>query len=180
MQDNEILDLYFDRDEQAIVETAKSHGAACMQVSMNILDSRLDAEECVNDTYLKAWNTIPPERPSAFRAFLCRIARNLSLDRFRYLHRQKRNRDLEIAFSELEACIPIPEDRSDELIGHLTAFLRGQEQMDRLLFIGRYFQACSVRQLAEKSGLGEKLVSVRLYRVRQRLRAYLNERGYGL
>ena len=74
MNDQEIIDLYFARDERAISETAKSHGAACMRISMNILANRSDAEECVNDTYLKAWNAIPPERPNAFRAWLCRVA----------------------------------------------------------------------------------------------------------
>ncbi len=180
MQDNEILDLYFARDEQAITETDKKHGAACMQVSMNILSSKPDAEECVNDTYLKAWNTIPPERPNAFRTFLCRITRNLSLDRFRYLHRQKRDRDLEISFSELEDCIPIPEEQADVLIPLLTEFLRHEEKLDRLLFVGRYFHACPVKLLAMKSGLTENNVSVRLFRTRDRLRAYLEARGYRL
>lgn len=180
MQDYEILNLYFARDEQAIVETAKSHGHACMQVSMNILSSKLDAEECVNDTYLKAWNTIPPERPKAFRTFLCRITRNLSLDRLRYLHRKKRNRDLEITFSELEACIPIPEERTEELTDHLNTFLRTCDLLDRQLFVGRYFHACSISYLAQKSGQSENTVSVRLYRVREKLRVYLNDRGYGV
>ncbi len=180
MQDNEILDLYFARDEQAITETDKKHGAACMQVSMNILSNRLDAEECVNDTYLKAWNTIPPERPSAFRTFLCRITRHISIDRFRYLHRQKRDRDMEITFSELEDCIPIPEEEADVLIPLLTEFLRREEKLDRLLFVGRYFHACPVKLLAMKSGLSENNVSVRLFRTRDRLRVYLEARGYRL
>ena len=81
MQDNEIIELYFARNEQAIVETDKMYGAACMRVSLNILNSRPDAEECVNDTYLKAWNSIPPQRPNVLKSFLCRITRNLAFKR---------------------------------------------------------------------------------------------------
>ena len=178
MHDSQIIDLYFARDERAITETAKKHGAVCMSLSLNILQSHPDAEECLNDTYLSAWNHIPPERPMYFRAFLCRIIRNLSLQRLQYLHRQKRNRDLEVSLEELEACIPVPEERADELAEHLSNFLRTQEKTDRLLFMGRYFHACSVKTLAKKSGLRENTVAVRLHRTRERLRAYLEERGY--
>ena len=178
MHDSQIIDLYFARDERAITETAKKHGAVCMSLSLNILQSHPDAEECLNDTYLSAWNHIPPERPMYFRAFLCRIIRNLSLQRLQYLHRQKRNRDLEVSLEELEGCIPMPEEKSDELAEHLSNFLRTQEKTDRLLFMGRYFHACSVKTLAKKSGLRENTVSVRLHRTRERLRAYLEERGY--
>ncbi len=180
MQDHEILDLYFARDEQAIVETDKSHGRVCMQVSMNILRSRPDAEECVNDTYLKAWHTIPPERPTAFRAFLCQITRNLSLDRLRYLHRQKRDKNLLVMFSELETCLPTTEAPDNQLAKHLSDFLHTQEKIDRLLFVGRYYHAFNPRELARRTGLDENLVSVHLYRVRERFRRYLVERGYDL
>lgn len=178
MHDDQIIDLYFARDERAIAETDKKHGAVCMNLSLNILNSRPDAEECLNDTYLTAWNRIPPERPAYFRAFLCRITRNLSLERFRFLHRKKRNRDLEVSLNELENCIPIPEERAGELAEHLSDFLETQEKTDRLLFMGRYFHACSVKTLAQKSGLRENTVSVRLHRTREKLRAYLEERGY--
>ena len=180
MLDNQIIDLYFARDERAIAETDKKHGAVCMSLSLNILQSRPDAEECLNDTYLAAWNRIPPERPAYFRAFLCRIIRNLSMERFRFLHRQKRNRDLEVSFSELENCVAAPEDRAGELARYISDFLETQEKTDRLLFMGRYFHACSVKTLAQKSGLKENAVSVRLHRTRERLRAYLEERGYSV
>lgn len=180
MQDNEILDLYFARDEQAIVETDKSHGKVCMQVSMNILHNRQDAEECVSDTYLKAWNTIPPQRPRAFRAFLCQIVRNLSLDRFRYLHRGKRDRGLLVMLSELETCLPAVEIPENALSKHISDFLRTREKLDRLLFIGRYYHAFSIKELAKKTGLAENVVSARLYRLRERLHDFLAERGYDL
>ena len=178
MKDQQIIDLYFARDEQAIVETDKEYGAACMRISLNILNSRPDAEECVSDTYLGVWNRIPPQRPAHFGAFVCRIARNLSLKRFRDLHRQRRNRDLEVAMEDLAAVAAPPEDRSAELARDISDFLQMQDKPDRLLFMGRYFHLCSVKELAQKSGMTPNHVSVRLHRTREKLRAYLLERGY--
>ncbi|MBQ9781378.1 MAG: sigma-70 family RNA polymerase sigma factor [Clostridia bacterium] len=180
MQDHEIIELYFARNEQAIVETDKQYGAACMRVSLNILNSRLDAEECVSDTYLKAWNSIPPRRPNVLKAFLCRITRNLSLTRYRQLHRAGYNKDLEVSFDELEACIPMPEEHSSYLAGYISDFLKKENKQDRLLFMGRYFHACSTKELANLVGMTESNVNVRLHRTRERLRTYLMERGYSL
>ncbi len=178
MNDQQIIELYFDRDEQAIVETDKQYGAACMRISLNILNSRPDAEECVSDTYLGVWNRIPPERPTSFGAYICGIARNLSIKRFRDLHRQKRNRDLEVAMEDLAAVAAPPEDRAVELARDISDFLEKQEKLDRLLFMGRYFHLCSVKELAEKSGMLPNTVSMRLHRTREKLRVYLLERGY--
>ncbi len=178
MEDQQIIDLYFARNEQAIMETDKQYGAACMRISMNILNSRSDAEECVNDTYLGVWNSIPPQRPLKLGAFVCRIARNLSVKRFRDLHRQKRNRDLEVAMEDLAAIAAPPEDRSAELAQDISNFLAKLDKLDRLLFMGRYFHLCSVKELAKRSGMTENHVSVRLHRTREKLRAYLLERGY--
>lgn len=180
MQDHEIIELFFARDEQAIVETDKQYGAACMRVSLNILNSRPDAEECVSDTYIKAWNSIPPQRPSILKAFLCRITRNLSLTRYRQLHRAGYNKDLELSFEELEACIPMPEEHSSYLAGYISDFLKTQDKQDRLLFMGRYFHACSTKELAGRLGMSEGNVNVRLHRVREKLRLYLTERGYSV
>lgn len=176
--DAEIVELYFARDEQAIRETDAKYGKLCMQVSMNILDSPPDAEECVNDSYLKTWNSIPPSRPSALCAFVCRIVRNLSLNRLRDLHAAKRNRNLTVSFDELEACIPMPEESSGELASLLDQFLVSQDRLDRALFLGRYWYSCSVKDLAQRTGLTVNAVSKRLQRTRERLRTYLEERGY--
>lgn len=102
MEDKDIVALYFARDERAITESDRAHGAVCRSVAAGILRDPRDAEECVNDTWLKAWNAIPPHRPSSLRAFLCRITRNLSLSRYRMNHREKRNRELEVALEELD------------------------------------------------------------------------------
>ncbi len=179
MTDQEIIDLYFARDEQALFETQKRYGASCMRTAMRILDSRPDAEECVNDTWLKAWNSIPPERPNVLAAFLCRIARNLAITRYRALHRLKRNRDLELSITELSECIPAKEE--DDTLQHLIdSFLRGAGELDRRLFLGRYFHNYTVRRLAAAYGLSENAVSLRLFKTREKLRAYLEKEGYSI
>lgn len=179
MTDQEIIALYFARDEQAIVETDRQYGQACMRTAMRILDSRPDAEECINDTYLKAWNSIPPERPNVLAAFLCRITRNLSITRYRTLHRIKRNKDLERSLTELSECIPAKEE--DGTLRYLIdSFLRSADELDRRLFLGRYFHNYTVRRMAKAYGLTENAVSLRLFKMRERLRAYLEKEGYSV
>jgi RNA polymerase sigma-70 factor (ECF subfamily) len=180
MNDQEIISLYFDRDEQAIKETDTKYGKTCMQVSMNILHSHPDAEECVNDTYLKTWDSIPPARPASLCAFVCRIVRNLSLNRLKELTAAKRSRDLTVSFEELEACIPMPDEESPVLAEELAAFLKTEGEVDRVLFVGRYWFACSVEELARRTGLTKRAVHMRIFRTRERLRAYLVERGYSV
>ena len=180
MNDQEIIALYFARDEQAIRETDARYGKTCMQVSMNILDSRPDAEECVNDTYLHTWNAIPPARPVSLCAFVCRIVRNLSLNRLQELTAAKRSRDLTVSFEELEACIPMPDEESPALAEELAAFLKTEGETDRALFVGRYWFACSVEELARRTGMTKRAVHMRIFRTRERLRAYLTERGYSV
>lgn len=180
MQDEQILDLYFARDERAIAETERRYGAECKRLSMSILHSEADADECVNDTWLKAWNAIPPKRPTPFRAFLLRLTRNISINRFRYHHSECRDQNLTVALDELEACIPMPEENSPELAEMLSEFLRTLSERDRLLFMGRYFHALTVEELARRVGMKANTVSVHLYRAREALRVYLAERGYSV
>ena len=176
--DGEIVELYFARDEQAIAETDKKYGKVCMQVSMNIVESRPDAEECVNDGYLKTWNAIPPARPNSLCAFVCRIVRNLSINRLRDMKAERRSRDLTLSLEELESCISVDESRADILPGLISAFLEGLDETDRKLFMGRYFHATPVKSLAETYGLTPNAVSLRLHKTRERLRLHLEEGGY--
>ena len=176
--DAAIVDLYFARDEQAIKATDEKYGKLCMQTSMNILSSHPDAEECVNDTYLKTWNSIPPTRPASLCAFLLRIVRNLSINRLRDMKAACRNRDLTVSLEELEDCIPLPDEQSPALAALLEDFLLRQNTTDRALFMGRYWYACSVGDLAKRTGLTANAVALRLYKTREKLRAYLEERGY--
>ncbi len=177
-RDREIIDLYFARDERAITETERSYGRACLRVSMGILGSHADAEECVNDTYLKTWESIPPARPASLCAYICRIVRNLSIDRLRVLNAARRNRDLTVSLSELEECIPVREDAAGELAEVLSDFLRGIDERDRALFLGRYWYAIPVKTLAVEWDMSPTAVSLRLGRTRARLKDYLTERGY--
>ena len=177
MEDNKIIELYWARDEQAIVQTAAHYGKLCRQVTMNILGNRSDAEECVNDTYLKLWNSIPPARPRSLSAFIGRIARNIAIDRYRSLHSKSYNRDLEVALEELAEITPV--DTSREVLKELVqVFLRSLEDTDRRLFLGRYWYASSVKDLAKAWDMTPNAVSLRLFKTREKFKAFLTERGY--
>ena len=177
MRDEQILDLYFARDEQAIAVCERQFGGDCKRLSMSILRSEQDAEECVNDTWLRAWNAIPPKRPSPLRAFLLRITRNLSINRLRERKAKRRDKDMTLSLEELEGVLAIPEEQSEGLSELFSEFLRGLEREDRLLFMGRYWHGRSVATLAKDLGLPANTVSVKLYRVRNDLRDFLAERG---
>lgn len=177
MEDHQIIELYFARDELAIEETAKRYGNVCMQVSMDILKDRMDAEECVSDTWLKTWHSIPPQRPAVLKAFLCRITRNLSINRLRERKAKRRDRDLIVSMEELEGVLSIPEERAEGLSEIISEYLKGLEREDRLLFMGRYWHGHSVKDLARELGMSPKTAAVRLYRIREGLRDHLAERG---
>ena len=178
MEDTQIIALYWDRNEDAIHQTDLSYGRKLHVLSDKIVNSYEDAQECVNDTYLKTWNSIPPTKPHSLCAFLCRIIRNLSLNRLQELTAAKRSRELTVSFEELEDCIPLPDEQSPELAALLESFLREQSETDRVLFVGRYWFACSVEELAKRTGLTSKAIHMRVFRTRERLRAYLEGRGY--
>lgn len=176
MEDQRIIELFFARDEAAIAAVSTKYGGHCMRTAMNILNSRPDAEECVNDTWLKTWNAIPPTRPSVLVAFLCRITRNLAINRYH----SRKSRDTEVALHELEGCLAVDEGDGGALAALLDEFLSRQEELDRRLFVGRYWHAYPVKTLAKAYGMTPNAVSLRLLRTREKLRAYLNERGYSV
>ena len=178
MTDHEIVELFFARDEQAIRETDAKYGAYCTSIARNILKSPSDAEECVNDTYLKAWNSIPPERPHALKVFLGCIIRRLSLDRYRSWHTAKRDKNLEVAFEELSDSVPMRDEDTPILRELLNEFLAGLEPKDRVTFMRRYWYAMTPAQIAKLDKISVNAVTVRLYKTRNKLRDYLAERGY--
>ncbi len=180
MEDQEIIALYLSRDERAIRETDIKYGHFCLGISLGILGSHADAEECLNDTYLRTWNSIPPAKPRSLRAYVGRIIRNLSIDRYRQHHAARRNREMEIMLSELEECLPDTCENSSPLSDLLDEFLSREEPLNRKLFLGRYWHAHSIARLADYYGLSPNAVSLRLARMRERLRAYLEERGYSV
>ena len=178
MTDSDIIRLFFARDERAISETREKYGRYCMTIARDILGNEQDAEECVSDTYLKVWNSIPPDSPDSFKAYIAAITRRLSINRYHSQRAAKRNRELEVAFEELEDCIPAPEEAADDLPELLNEFLGGLKPADRRLFIRRYWYAMMPAELAEREGMGVNAVTVKLYKTRNKLRKFLEERGY--
>ena len=178
MEDREIIALYFARDEMALRVSSDKYGSYVKGISMSILRNALDAEECVNDTWLKAWNSIPPQNPPSLKVYLGRLARHLSIDRLRTLTRLKRNRELEVALEELAECAAPDDADVTALTDALNEFLDGLEPLDRKLFVGRYWHLYPVSVLANAYDLSPNNTSVRLHRLRERLRVYLTERGF--
>lgn len=182
LKDQTIIDLFFERSEQAIRELILKYGAAVKNITGNILKDAQDAEECANDTYLQVWNRIPPTVPKYLGAYVCRIARNLSLTRYRAITAQKRNSYYDVALDELEETIPAlstveSEYDAKELTRYLNRFLGELSANDRYLFMRRYWHGDSVAQIGEAVGMNAHNVSVRLFRLRQKLQDYLQKEG---
>ena len=178
--DAAIVELYFARDEQAIKRTDERYGKFCHRLALNILSNTQDAEECVSDTYIQAWNSIPPTRPRSLQAFLGRIVKNISINRYHEKKAKRRNRDFDLSLEELEECIPMPDEDADKLPSLLNDFLGGLDETDCALFMGRYWHGYPVKELARGHGMTANAVSIRLQKTREKLRIYLNERGYRL
>ena len=183
MEDAQIIDLYFSRSESAIEETARKYGHYLHQISYNILRCREDTEEIVEDTYLAAWNTIPPEVPRVLKHYLSRIVRNLSFTRLDYLTAKCRDSHMILLLSELEACIPdqkgSPNDRLEvKQVGEaLNRFLSQLDRLDCAVLLCRYYHSMTIAQIAKKYGLTERNVKYRLSRTRQQLRKFLDKEG---
>lgn len=186
MKDHEIIDLYWDRDETAIARTSEKYGGYCHTVSYNILNSNEDAEECVNDTWLGAWRSMPPKRPGNLAAYLGKITRNLSLNRLKQYKAEKRGgSQTDLALYELEDCIPssstveqIVEEK--ELAAVISRFLYAQPEQKRNIFIRRYWYLYSIRDIAGTYGMSESKAASMLFRMRGELKAYLEKEGISL
>ena len=179
MNDREIISLFFQRSEEAITELSRKYGDLCFQIASNILNDPQDAEECVNDVWLGAWNSIPPRSPDPLRAYICRIVRNLSLKKLRANSARKRDSRFEVSLSELEACIPdnsLDEQLSaNELTAQINAFLSALPRDDRVMFVKRYWFSESLSEIADAFHITENNVSVRLSRIRGKLHKHLKE-----
>ena len=184
MDDNKIIELYFARDERAIAETQEKYGKLIFGIANNILDSRLDSEECENDTYLGVWNSIPPERPKNFTAYVSKIARNLSLKRLEYLSRDKRSKSLTVSLSELEDVLcdsDIKNDISDGEISMLISrFLHTQPKEKRVVFVRRYYYFDSVEDISERYSISQSKVKSILFRTRRKLKDFLLKEGISI
>lgn len=182
MDDKAIIDLFFERSEQAIRELDTKYGKTCHKVSYNILNNQQDAEECVNDAYLATWNAIPPQHPNPLLTFLCRIVRNLSIMRYHANTATKRNSAYDIALEELENCLSSGITVEDEVEGKLLVqtiedFLDTLSRDSRVIFMRRYWFSDSYAEIAKQVGISEKTVSVRLTRIRNQLREHLTKEG---
>lgn len=186
MDDGKIVQLYWQRDEQAIPATSAKYGAYCASIARNILGSEEDAEECVNDTYLCAWNAIPPHRPKVLSAFLGKLVRNLSLNRYKHNTAEKRGGGgLPAVLDELSDLVPGRDDVEQAvdrraLVRTIDEFLGTLSPEKRSMFIRRYWYTDSVQQIAARYGMRAGAVSTALYRLRLNLRNYLLERGFEL
>ncbi len=184
MEDGQIIELYWQRDTDAISETAAKYGAYCFAVADGILHSAEDSEECVNDVWLRAWNAMPPQRPKALRAFLARITRNLAFDRFRAQAAEKRGGgEIDLVLDELGECLGGGADaqsacEAEELRRSIGRFVRSLPERDGNVLVRRYFFAEPVTDIAKRYGLSENNVTVILSRTRRKLKAHLRKEGY--
>ena len=182
MEDAQIIDLYWQRDEEAIRATDGKYGPFCHRLAMNILHSFQDSEECVSDTYSRCWDTMPPQRPNSLRAYLGAIVRNLSISRYRSAHAQKRSGGMEVLLSELEGCVPAPESvqrtvEAAELSELISGWLEGLGAEDRALFSRRYWNGDAVKTLSGELGVRPNALTKRLLRLRESLRLTLEREG---
>lgn len=183
MEEKQIIDLYWARSERAIDETARKYGKFCHSIAFNILANRQDSEECVSDTYLQAWNVIPPRRPNKLSAFLGKITRNLALKKYEKSNAQKRGGgQVVLALEELAECIPDPdtvERQVDDriLADKLNLFLSQLSAENRKIFLRRYWKLDSVKEIANAFGITESKVKMSLMRTRGRLRNFLEQEG---
>ncbi len=176
MDDSRIIQLYFDRSEEAISETSKKYGRYCACIASNILSNELDSEECVNDTYLDLWNTIPPTRPNNLKAFIGKITRRIALDRYDYNTAQKRNSCTAEVTDEFFTCLsPASESLLDEIAFSeaINEFLSTLDTKTRIIFMQRYWYFCSIGDIAKNLSLSESNVKVTLHRTREKLKNFL-------
>ena len=182
MKDQEIIRLFFERSEQAITQLTVRYGTAVRNTVAYILRDPQDAEECINDTYLQVWNSIPPQHPTHLGSFTCRIARNVALNRHHFNTAAKRSGGYDAVLDELAESIPAPATvesacEARELAESINRFLAALSPDDRIMFIQRYWLGAAVTQIALEMGLTQPAVSVRLFRIRKRLKNYLRKEG---
>lgn len=186
MKDEDIINLYWEREERAISATAEKYGNYCHVIAYNILHNNEDAEECANDTYLAAWNSIPPHRPHPLSAYLGRITRNLALNKYKRSNTKKRGfGQVPSVLSELEECIPSSssveqEAEENRLIELINDFLYTQPQIKRTVFVRRYWHLWAIRTIAEKYDMTESKVASILFRMRNELKEHLEKEGISL
>lgn len=181
MEDEKIVELFFQRSEQALVETKHKYENYCYRIAYNILYNNEDSEECVNDTYMKAWNAIPPTKPVGLCGYLGKITRNLALHVYEKKHRKKRGEgQVEVVFEELKEVLSTKETPEDKVLIDLVTecinqFLRSLPQLQRMVFVGRYWHFESIEEIATHLGITKSKTKSMLYRMRKDLKQYLEK-----
>ena len=180
MEDEKIIELYFARSENAIVQTEKKYGKYCYTIAYNILGNVMDSQECVNDTYLQVWKTIPPARPERLSVFIGKLTRNISINRLRRANALKRSAEADVAFDEIDGMIS--DDMTDVhdkvvLKNAINSFVTGLSKRDRKIFIQRYWYMSPSVDIAKELGVSDSFVRVKLYRLRKDFKNYLEKEG---
>ena len=183
LEDEQIIDLYWNRNELAIATTDQKYGGYCHSIALHILHNGSDADECINDVFLKAWNTIPPTRPTMFRVWLGKITRNLSIDRYKALSAKKRGGgEMDLLFSELEGCLSSQNTTErayddQEIAVIISQFLIQSSKDSRIIFLRRYFYGESLLEIAKRFDMSESKVKSSLFRTRNALKIHLEKEG---
>lgn len=183
MEDEKIIELYFERNESAISETAEKYGNYLYKIAFNILSDNEDSEESVNDTYMSAWNTIPPEKPNVFSAFLSKITRYISLNRYRAGKAKKRGGgEIDTAFDEIEECVPdksniYDEIETKELAEIISDYLKKLPETERKIFVCRYYYLDSLSDISKQFGFSQSKVASMLHRTRKKILYHLEKEG---
>lgn len=185
MDDSRIIDLFFERSEQAITELSEKYSVACKKIAYNILGNESDAQECVNDAYFGLWNKIPPEKPQPLSAYVFRVVKNLAIKKYRSNTATKRNSFYDAALDELENCLPSDSGVENEIDMSLLAeeinlFLSLTKKENRIVFVKRYWMGESIEEIAKAMNTSSHNVSVRLSRTRKALKKYLAEKGFDI
>lgn len=181
MNDTYILELFRNRDEQALALLKLKYEGLCFYIAGNILSQREDIEECINSAYYDIWNNIPPDSPRDLKTYLCRIVKNKAIDKLKYNSAEKRNAQFTVSLDELSECIP--DERGGDisakkLAGAISRFLRTQDEKHRKVFVRRYWYGDSLSKIAEYFDMNEKTVATYLFRTRKKLKDFLKKEGY--
>ncbi len=185
MDDSKIVELFFERSEQAISELSKKYGQLCKKVAFNILGNSFDSEECVNDAYLGVWNTIPPQNPDPLVAYVCKIVRNNAIKKYHNNTALKRNSIYDVSLDELENCfgniVSAEDEYSLKLLSQvIDKFLENLDTDNRVIFVRRYWFSDQISDIAKRVSMSSHNVTVRLFRLREKLKKHLRREGYSL
>ena len=181
MDDSKIIQLLGGRDESALDELRRKYGRLGTSIALRILSRHEDAEECVNTAFFKVWKQIPPDKPEDLQAYLCRIVKNIAIDRYRYNSAEMRDPQFAVSLDELAECIPDSSTKdvaAEQLAELLNMFLRAQDDIHRRVFVRRYWYGDTLAQIAQHYSLKERTVGTYLFRTRRKLRAFLEKEGH--